>query len=40
VFIRTAYCGVSEVQCSRPASGPGAQRNGCRSKELSVESES
>ena len=30
---------VSEVLCSRPASGPGAQRTACRSKELYVESD-
>jgi len=30
---------VSEVVCSRPVSGPEAQRTGCRSKELSVESD-
>jgi len=30
---------VSKVVCSKQASGPGAQRNGCRSKELSVESD-
>ena len=30
---------VSEVLCLRPALGPEAQRTGCRSKELSVESD-
>ena len=35
-FIGTAYCGVSEVQSWRLASGPGAQIIGCRIKEISV----
>jgi hypothetical protein len=39
VFIGTAQCDVSEVLSSRPASGPGAERNGCRRTELSVKSD-
>jgi hypothetical protein len=40
VFIGIAQSGVSEVLSLRLASGPGAKRTGCRSKELSVESDS
>jgi hypothetical protein len=32
VFIITAWCGVSEVPCSRPPSGPGARRTDVREK--------
>jgi hypothetical protein len=40
VFIGTEQCSVDEVLSSRPASGSGARRTGCRSKELYVESDS
>ena len=36
--IGTAQCCVSQVLSSRPASGPGAQRTGCKRRELSVKS--